>query len=357
MNVHEIKADTYGIVDINYPICAISKISVGSSQKNGVVFKMSENHKDNSIPAAVIGGIFTIVAAIIGLYGYNQSNQIEVLDVTGYSVTSAIQTLTENQLQYKIANDIEFNANDIVIDQSIEPGTYVSKGTTLILTVNTETPTCEKHIVKELASIDPVHPHYKWYICKICGEEFTLEETSELSDCELCFPSSPSSTQESLEGLEQNSDKVKPSSSNQNYNGSNSSGSELTSDNSDLGDLGGSPSKSQSDGSIQISEPLPPEFTDFSVDIFYTVIPEYLQVTDENVRITATTSHQATTVKLTVEPAIYNKEYNMYSSNQTDWTFKACFDTAGTYTVTAVAYFEDGITKSDFFSITYPFSY
>ena len=319
---------------------------------------MSKKSEDNSIPAAVIGaligGIFTIAAAIIGLYGYTQ---IEVPDVTGYSVSSAMQTLTENRLQYKIADDMEFDTNDIIIDQSIKPGTYVSKGTTLILTVNTEIPACENHSAKVFASIDPVHPHYKWYICEACGEKYTLEETSELGDCELCFPVSPSPGAEQPEGLDQNSDEVESNSSGQNSSGDKFINSGAVSGTSDLGDPGGSSSGAQPDGSTQISEPLPPESTDFSVVIAYTVIPEYLQITDENVRITATTSHKATTVKLAVEPAAYDKEYSMHSSNQTDWTFNACFDTAGTYTVTAVAYFEEGITKTDSFFITYPFNY
>lgn len=327
------------------------------SQKNGVVFKMSEKTRDNSIPAAVIGaligGMFTIAAAIIGLYGFTQ---IEVPDVTGYSVRSAIQTLTENRLQYKIADDMEFDTNSTIIDQSIEPGTYVSKGTTLILTVDTEMPICENHSAKVFASIDPIHPHYKWYICETCGEKYTLKETSELSDCELCFPASPFLSAEQPESLDQNSDKVKSNSSGQNSGGDRFTNSGSVSGTSDLGDPESSSGGSQPDDSIQITEPLLPESTDFSVVISYTVIPKYLQITDENVRITATTSHKATTVKLTVEPAAYDKEYNMHSDNQTDWTFKACFDTAGTYTVTAVAYFEEGIAKTDSFSITYPFN-
>lgn len=319
---------------------------------------MSEKTRDNSIPAAVIGalvgGIFTIAAAIIGLFGYTQ---IEVPDVTGYSVSSAIQTLTENRLQYKIADDMESDTNDIIIGQSIEPGTYVSKGTTLILTVNTEIPTCENHSAKMFDSIDPIHPHYKWYICEICGEKYTLKETSELSNCELCFPVSPFPSADQPESLDQNSDEVKSNSS-----GQNSSGDKLTNSGSvpgisNLGDPEGSSSGFQPDGSTQISEPLPPESTDYSVVVSYTVIPKYLQITDENVRITATTSHKATTVKLTVEPVAYDKVYNMHSGNQTDWTFKACFDTTGTYTVTAVAYFEEGMTKTDSFLITYPFNY
>lgn len=250
-------------------------------KKNGGGLKMSEKHKDNSITAsvivavvgavvsAVVGGMFTIVAAIIG---NNQDNQIEVIDVTGYSVSSAIQTLAENQLQYKIADSIEFDSDCIIIDQSIKPGTYVSKGTTIILTVNTD-------------------------------------------------------------------------------------------GNSDIGDSEDISIGFQSDVSTQISEISSPESTDYSIAVSYNIIPEmqylmqYHLGLNENVRITATTSRKATKVKITIEPAVYQKEYGMDSSNQIDWSFKACFDTDGTYIVTAVAYFEDGITKSDSFSITYPFDY
>lgn len=318
---------------------------------------MSTQQRDNSIPAAVIGavigGICTIIAAIIGLYGYNQSNQIEVPNVIGYSVDSATEILAENQLQYKIDDSLEFSINDLIQDQSIEPGTYVSKGTTVILTVETEISSCENHIAKELTSIDPNHPHYKWYICKICGEKFATEETTELKECDICFPSPSVSSTNPPEGPAQTPDKTKPNSSGQNTNGNNPSSLGAGAGNSSLGNTGGSSSESQPDNSTQISEPLP---ADYSIKITHTVIPEYFQFTDENVRITATTSHKATAVKLTVTPAAYENEYDMHSDNQTSWTFKACFDTAGTYTITAVAYFEGGITKSDSLSITYPFN-
>lgn len=323
---------------------------------------MSEKHRDNTIRAsvigAVIGGIFAIAAAIIGLQNYNQSNQVEVPDVTGYPVTSAAKMIAENQLQYKIDDDTEFDENSIIMGQSIDPGIYVSKGTTLILTVNKDTtaPTCEKHTPGEDPSIESAHPHYKWYICEICGEKFTLGETNEVSGCEICFPpSSPSSTNQT-DGLGQAPSKSSSSSSGQNSSGSTSNRPGSDSDDSGPGNPGGGSSESQPADSSQISKPLSPGPDDFSVDVSHMVIPEYLQFTDENVRITASTSHKATAVKLVVEPAAYNQEYDMHSSNQTDWTFQACFDVAGTYTVTAVAYFEDGTTASDSFTITYPFN-
>jgi len=331
----------------------------------GLYNKMSEKHKDNTIRAsvigAVIGGIFTIAAAIIGLQNYNQFNQVEVPDVIGYSVASATKMIAESQLQYIINNDNdndELDENDIIIGQSIDPGIYVSKGTTLILTVNQDSPAppCENHIAGQVSSIDSAHPHYKWYICEICGEKFTLGETNEVSACETCFPPSSSSSTNQPGGLQQAPSKSSSGSSGQNSSGSTSNRSGSDSDDSGPGDPSGSSSESQPDGSSQISEPLPPEPEDFSVDISHMVIPEYLQFTDENVRITATTSHKATAVELVVEPAAYGQKYNMHSDNQTDWTFKACFDVAGTYTVTAVAYFGDSITATDSFTITYPFN-
>lgn len=111
----------------------------------------------------------------------------------------------------------------------------------------------------------------------------------------------------------------------------------------------------QIENSGQSSEQSTPIPVDYSIKISYTIIPIDSQITDENMRIIATTSPKASTVILTVKPAVYDKTYNMHSSNQTDWFFKANFDTPGTYTITATAYFEDNTTKSDSFSITYPF--
>lgn len=320
---------------------------------------MPKKEKNSNMLSTIIGafitGICSILAAFIGLYGYNLFNQTVVPSVTNFSVDLAIQTLTENHLKYEIANDAKFDENNIIIEQSIEPGTYVSKGTILILKVNTEPPTCEEHIANELSSISPAHPHYKWYICKLCGETFTLEETSKLSECDLCSTPSPSPSSSQLENMEENSDKITPGSTTTGSNENNPINSGTISNSSSNVYQENPANGTENNDSTQISNSSPQE-PSFSVNISYTTVPEYLKIRNENIRIIGTTSCKVTSVKLIVEPSVYENEYSMHSLDQKNWFFNADFDTDGTYTITAVAYLNGETAKSNSISITYPFN-
>lgn len=172
------------------------------------------------------------------------------------------------------------------------------------------------------------------------------------------FPSgnsTPNTNNSMPDTSEQDSSNNKPANSETGSHNPNAIDLNTNSDKPQTDDLEKKPNLDQAENSDQLSEAptLPDE--DYSIKISYTIIPLDLYITDENMRITATTSPKASEVILTVEPTVYDKTYNMHSSNQTDWFFKANFDTPGTYTITATAYFEGGKTKFDSFSISYPF--
>lgn len=85
-------------------------------------------------------------------------------------------------------------------------------------------------------------------------------------------------------------------------------------------------------------------------------IPVLIPVTDKNADIEAYTSRAAVQVTIiAVSGETSFGPYDMKTNDNINWTFPADFYIEGDYTVTVTAYFEDGTTKTDSVSVTYPF--
>jgi hypothetical protein len=96
------------------------------------------------------------------------------------------------------------------------------------------------------------------------------------------------------------------------------------------------------------------DWTEFSVSASINIIQ--IPLTNKNADINAYTNIEAShvTVSAVSETNPFGP-YDMRTNDYKNWTFPANFYIDGTYTVTVIAYLEDGTAAEDSFSTTYPF--
>ncbi|WP_160667217.1 hypothetical protein [Colidextribacter sp. OB.20] len=52
-------------------------------------------------------------------------------------------------------------------------------------------PTCTQHVKGNMLYCESVHPHRNYYVCSVCGKEFTDDVANYVDSCEICNPKPP----------------------------------------------------------------------------------------------------------------------------------------------------------------------